>query len=158
MPPLENTHCHLSSPVLYSIIEGNGRKNEEIATAFFDASGGDIAVIAQRQISLGTSPFVDAEPSIIQEGYRENKTQQKKNGMEWLAEFFGCTCILLDARNADSPVRNFTATKQPENLPGKVAYPIAVYTDRLNSPALVERRRRSLVKHLTFRPVRHDSE
>jgi hypothetical protein len=158
MPPLENTYCHLSAPELYSVVEGNGRKNEETARAFFDANDDNHAVIAQRQICLGTSPFVEEEPSIIEEGYQENKTQQTTHGMEWLTEFFGCTCISLEARNACNSESTFAATRLPENVPGKVAYPIAVYTDHLNSPALVERRRRSLMKHFAFRPVRQDSE
>lgn len=35
----------------------------------------------------------------------------------------------------------------------KIVYPVARYPARLNSPELVQQRRRSLQKHLMFRPV-----
>lgn len=158
MPPLENTYCHSPSPVFFCKGEGDDRRKSKSFT-LSGVSDDELVVMAQRRVSMGTIPFVDSQSLNGVDNFHRNRNRQTTYGVDWLAEYLGCTCIDLDLPTVGKSKRPINATETSANrYENVIAYPIAVYPDRLNSPALVEQRRRSLMKQFTFQPVQHDFE
>ena len=97
-----------------------------------------VAVHAHRDLIIQTNPLLD-EPS----------TAASSDSVDWIDLFTRlCTCQTSTITVLERP-RKRAAVGSSKNI----MYPVARYPDRLNSPQLVERRRKSLEHHLTFRPV-----
>jgi len=80
--------------------------------------------------------------------------------MTFFMDMFTNLCLCPD-QVSSVPSSMHTAVSPPPSVldPGteisrqKIVYPVARYPDRLNNPEMVQQRRKSLQKHLFFRPV-----
>lgn len=123
----------------------------------------NFAVYSRRDVIVGTNPLGDP--------HQDQRTRSaKKNGrgrtfaMELIEEYFSCMCVGNQPCDTTGSV---VETSHFQNLGGVIqhprvgnastkkftVYPIAKYPGRLNSPYLVEKRRKSLRNQLTFQPV-----
>lgn len=95
----------------------------------------DTDIRGQRDMIVGSSPL----------SMGEEPKRSKKRQLDFLEAFTNlCMC---------DPSRQ---TRQgPASLPSKkrIIYPIAKYPGRLNSPKLVQQRRKSVAESQTFRPL-----
>lgn len=165
MPPLEFTRCRSPSSEIFSAIEDRrtvAGKGDIFSNALLHGDDNELVVMAQRHVIVGTVPLDDSNSQFIENGpdnWHRSKSRKSRYGLDWLNEYFACLCVGPDP-SSDSNFKSFLKAEQRlEKSPQKVAvYPIAVYPDRLNSPILVERRRRSLMNHFMFQPVQHDRE
>ena len=100
-----------------------------------------VAVHAHRDLIIQTNPLL--APT------EEPTNDNAGTTVDWIDLFTRlCTCQTSTIAVLERP-RKRAAVGSSKNI----MYPVARYPDRLNSPQLVERRRKSLEKHLTFRPV-----
>jgi len=133
-------------------------------------------------VAAASSPaFSDFESSERRRPYKKQQQQKPPNrfGIDWLNQYFACMCVgpepvdtYWEEPTSSSPrnvsiITGGSSTIQPStprnsttptNSKKYIVYPIAKYPARLNSPYLVEQRRRSLMKHLTFQPVVVETE
>ena len=150
MPPL---HKSLSpQDVYYSVEEhgiGRGKKVPFNASRFNDQ---DYAVYSQRDVIVGPNPLHDI---YLNGEEKQQRGRQRFPGMEWMAEYMNCMCIGTTPYGPDENGIGGSPSRRENVLPPNqnIVYPIAKYAARLNSPYLVEQRRKSISKHLTFRPV-----
>ena len=164
MPPLESS----TSPFNEYIPSEDNRvflaKGEDVyastAPAYDSYVHHDHAVFSQRDVMIGTNPLYDV---YLQQGENGRKGFQRngcsKFGMDWVEQYFGCMCMGSQPySNDDSHFqdRGIHHSKVATATMKLIVYPIAKYPERLNSPLLVEKRRRSLKKHLTFQPVHRE--
>lgn len=137
---------------------------------------GYYAVLAQRDVIVGTNPLY--EFNLTQTTSEEQPRNCQAHGMD-LWDIFTGLCVTRVGggrgnrgsrsskrwqQSQPQPSDTFKSVIKPHVLSNsqkkvavaskkKIVYPIARYPARLNSPYLVEKRRESLRKHLTFQPV-----
>ena len=104
------------------------------------------AVFSKRSVIVGTHPLYVAQES------RKRPNERQTFGIAELAQrYFNCMCVgSVPDDNDDVNIQPFQDNTSHKE---KIIYPIAKYPGRLNSPYLVETRRRSLAKDRTFQPV-----
>lgn len=132
-----------------------------------------IAVFSQRDVIVGVNPLHDVYnpvDDIREPTFTPKRSKRQANPgnfyLEMMDQYFGCMCLGADG-SCGPPHGEKRSLEKPTNLdmPSKlggdskkyIVYPIARYPERLNSPVLVAQRRKSLMKHLTFQPVRPGS-
>jgi hypothetical protein len=99
----------------------------------------DFAVESRRDVIIGTNPLYD---------YHLNEEQRKKN--DWIEMFsYLCVCVPTNTQHNVNQQDPKVAVATRKNI----VYPVARYGARLNSPALVQQRRKRLEPYFTFRPL-----
>jgi hypothetical protein len=167
MPPLE------ASVSPSSLVEDNRvvRGVDDVFTTapMLGKRNQDCAVFSQRDVIIGTNPLYDVY--LEQDDGRMASKQSKRNqqhsrnrfNMEWVEKYFNCMCVGPEPygmRNEDNYGAMGGSSHSPKVATATkkyIVYPIAKYPARLNSPYLVEKRRKSLMK-FTFQPVMSERE
>jgi len=106
-----------------------------------------IGVHSRRDVIVGGSPFSDE----ISLGHKDEHSETRRsykplNLLDMLTNL--CVCPANRPRKAAKRRKRATAGSNRRTV-----YPIAKYPARLNSPYLVQQRRKSLEKEFTFRPL-----
>lgn len=141
-------------------------KSNVYITSYVQAANDDGFVSPERYILLSRNPLDDvvlnSASELRHKNHRRSNEDTSNENLEWMEEYFSCVCIgsSSHSRNVQDQGRSFPqeghdANRSRENF---IIYPIAKYPERLNSPHLVEKRRRSLSKQMTFQPVRSECE
>lgn len=130
-------------------------------------------VLSQRDIVVSANPLYAAylqqnnvdRNNRHHTGTRSSRTPFNANGgasdapsMGTFMDMFTNLCVCPSQDIPSSTGRTAAARRailsiDQNELTRKIVYPVARYPARLNSPEMVQQRRRSLQKHLMFRPV-----
>jgi len=183
MPPLQNWNqsCNYSSyspdAEQYVTVDDNrilqGKANQDIFSrapvSRHSSSNEQFMVLSQRDVVIAQYPLNEAT------GYRNAKPNMSSMSaavnigaqysapsgvigslMDILANL--CVCetsnLIPSSRCGVSPQEEVGRPQDEEaEKTQSIVYPVARYPARLNSPEMVQQRRKSLQKHLMFRPV-----
>jgi hypothetical protein len=118
----------------------------------------DYYILSQRDVIVGTNPLYDFGAPPVE----SSRTQHKTNSFQSFMELFTdnlCLCPHQQQRRRHQRTTGcadtFPGDPSAPSLPIRknVVYPVARYPDRLNSPQMVQQRRKSLQECSTFIPV-----
>ena len=105
-----------------------------------------IGVHSQRDVIVGGSPLDEVT---LEHKDENSETRRSYKPMD-LLDIFTNLCVCETNRPKMAPTRSKKTTAAGKR---RTVYPIAKYPARLNSPYLVQQRRKSLEEKFTFRPL-----
>lgn len=119
-------------------------------------------ILSQRDVIVGAHPLYEFEtsfpsPSTSSSSQPQSRTNSFQTLMELLTDNL-CLCPhqqqrMRQQRAARDSASHNTMVPNPAASQKNIVYPVARYPDRLNSPELVQQRRKSLQHYSTFVPV-----
>lgn len=159
MPPLQVERFYGPQDD-YITIEDNrifrGKTNNDIfSQAPVPGETQAFVVLAQREILVKPSPlFEEQDDESVGKATNVSDTSSVVSVLDVFTNL--CVCAEANKEEEDQVVaKRQNVNKERKKRKLEVAcYPVAVYPERLNSPAMVQQRRKSLEKYLTFLPIK----
>jgi hypothetical protein len=142
MPPLERFPSALDQTSFLSEIDNQHQTGKISKRTCSRIDLREVAVHAHRDLIFQSNPVMDDCQSA-------NDSKDRNGNLDWVNLFTSlCSC-----QGSSSSVVERPRKRAVVGTAKNIMYSVARYPERLNSPHLVARRRKSLEKHLTFRPV-----
>jgi len=162
MPPFGDAHfpAHASHNDLFVRINEDrmlsGKAGVFSTLPIGGISDDNSLVFSQRDVMIGTNPLYE---SYLNSDSTKSTSRRRKSRdlrlFDLIDQYFNCMCGEVN----DMPLRSKVPSPTVATATRKsIVYPIAKYPERLNSPVMVEKRRKSMMKHLTFQPVKGERE
>lgn len=164
MPPLERLQHQASySPPAPSTADKRERyisihdnriyrdvNNQDVFSRAPLPESSEYIVLAQRDVIVAKSPIYEIPSE--DDTSKSSKDPFLSNMLDFFTTLCVCKETSITRKRKKNPATKSMTGQQRQQSPD-IVYPVARYPARLNSPEMVKQRRKSLQKHLTFRPV-----